>query len=116
MSLFKDSLEDFIFFNRQLVPNDRGGYDDTYVPGATISASAVKNDSIQARQAEKDGVKNIYTVATEKDLILRKNDVIQRKRDNKLFQITADADDMTTPPTARLNIRVVSAQEWEFPR
>ena len=116
MSLFDDSLEDFIFFIRQPVLDDRGGYEEAFTPGPTITASAVKNDSLQARQAEKDGVKNIYTVATKKDLILKKNDVIQRKRDNKLFLITADATDMNTPPTARLNIRVVSAQEWEFPK
>lgn len=116
MSLFTDSLEDFIFFEKKLIINDRGGYDETYVPGATIQASAVKNDSLQARVASKDGVKNIYTVNTTKDIRLMKNDVIQRKRDNKIFLITGDSTDNETPKSAALNIRVVSAQEWEFPR
>lgn len=117
MSLFEDSLEDFTFFMRQIVDNDRGGDGTTYIPAPNpIKASAVKNDSIEARKAEKDGVKNIYTIATKKNIVLTKNDVVQRRSDNKLFLITADATDMNTPKSAALNIRVVSAQEWEFPR
>lgn len=116
MSLFEDSLEDFIFYNRQLIDDGRGGYSEQYTKGPTIIASAVKDDSLQARRADKEGVKNIYTIATKKALTLKKNDVVQRKRDDKIFQITADSTDMNTPASARLDIRVVSAQEWEFPR
>lgn len=116
MSLYTDSLEDFIFFEKKLILNDRGGYSEKYVPGAPIMASAVKNDSLQARIADKDGVKNIYTIGTTKDIKLMKNDVIQRKSDSKIFLITGDSTDMIPPKISTLNIRVVAAQEWELPR
>jgi hypothetical protein len=70
---------------------------------------------MNAREAEAAGVKSLYTVTTEKGLIMQFHDVFRRERDGKIFRVTSDGDDKYTPDSANLNIRQVTAEEWSVP-
>ena len=82
--------------------------------GAPFDAAIVLDNSMQARAAEKQGVTSLYTVTTTKALNLQYHDVFKRKRDNKIFRVTSDGVDKHTPASASLNMRQVSAEEWEL--
>jgi hypothetical protein len=66
---------------------------------------------MEARIADNQGVKALYTITTRKNINLQFNDIIRRSRDSKLFQIKSDGDDNSTPTSAGLDMRQVSAQE-----
>ena len=102
--------------DKRTTPDGRGGYNTTWIEGASFKAAIVLNTSIEARAAEKAGVTALYTITTLKSMNLQYHDVIKRLSDNKIFRITSDGDDKKTPKGAALNMRQVSAEEWEISR
>lgn len=89
-----------------------GGYTTTYREGAEFDAAITLDSSIQAKIAEQQGVTALYTVTTSKALNLQYHDVFKRKSDGKIFRVTSDGDDKRTPPSATLDMRQVSAEEF----
>lgn len=112
MSLLSDAMESFTIIDKHTTSDGMGGYDTEWVDGATIQAVAVKDASLQARVAEKQGVTGIYTITTEKQINLQFHDILRRESDKKIFRVTSNGDDKATPKSASLNMRQVSAEEW----
>ena len=115
MSLLSESMETFIMLDRTTAPDGYGGIDTVWVDGASLQAAAVFDTSMQARIADQQGVTSMYTITTEKNINLQYHDVLRRVSDGKIFRVTSDGDDKKTPSSARLNMRQVSAEEWELP-
>lgn len=115
MSLLDEALEDYVFLNKIRVPDGYGGYTEVWTEGATIKVAEVLNSSMEARIALAGNVKSVYTLTTKKANKLEYHDVLKRKSDNKIFRVTSDGDDNKTPKSADLNMRQVSAEEWELP-
>lgn len=113
MSLLSEAMENCIYITRSKISDGYGGYTDIYVEGVQFKAAIVFDTSIQARVAEKEGVTSRYTVTTGKEMTLLYNDIFKRVRDGKIFQITSDGDDKFTPKSASLNMRQVTAKEFE---
>ena len=92
-----------------------GGYISTYTEGAEFDAAITLDTSMQARTAEKQGLTALYTVTTSKAMNLQYHDIFKRKSDNKIFRVTSDGDDKHAPPSATLDMRQVSAEEYTLP-
>jgi hypothetical protein len=115
MSLLSEAMESCTMQDKTTTADGYGGYITTYKDGAPFNAAIVLDNSIQARAAEKQGVTALYTVTTVKALNLQYHDVFRRESDKKIFRVTSDGDDKKTPASASLNMRQVSAEEWELP-
>ena len=115
MSLLDNAFEDCVLLNKITSADGYGGYVTTWTDGAVIRAAIILDNSIQARAAEKAGVTALYTVTTRRNLNLQYHDVFRRIRDGKVFRVTSDGDDKLTPPSAGLDMRQVSAEEWVIP-
>lgn len=113
MSLLEDAMEPCTILDKTTQKDGYGGVKTVYVDGAPISAAVVFNSSLQARIASTQGVTDLYTITTKKNVILRYHDVIRRDRDGKVLRITTNGDDNATPNSASLDMRVVSAEEYE---
>lgn len=116
MSLLENAMEKCVLMDKTTTADGRGGYVPTWTDGAEFNAAITFDTSMQARIAEAQGVKNLYTVTTTKAMNLEYHDVFRRLDDGKVFRVTSDGDDNKTPPTAHLNMRQVTAEEWEIPR
>lgn len=112
MSLLDEFSADCVIINRNIVNDGYGGYVTTWAEGAEFKAAIAFASSIQARQAEKQGVTSLYTIVTDKDILLQYHDVFKRKSDNKIFRVTSDGDDEFTPESSPLNKRRVTAEEY----
>ena len=115
MSLLTDKFEDFVELEKTVTPDGLGGYIVDWRESTEFKAAITFNSSMQAKIAAAMGVKSLYTVTTRKDYVLYYHDVIKRLSDGKIFRITSDGDDSYTPPSARLNMRQVTAEEWAIP-
>lgn len=115
MSLLSEAMENCTMLDKTTTADGYGGYITTYTDGASFNAAIVLDNSMQARAAEKQGVTALYTVTTLKALNLQYHDVFRRESDKKIFRVTSDGDDKKTPASASLNMRQVSAEEWELP-
>lgn len=114
MSLLSDAFEKFVVVNKNVVDDGYGGTDTKWTEGATIKGALVLDTSTTARIAEVLGSKDLYTLTVEKNLELDFHTVIKRVSDNKIFRLTSDSDDKKTPPSATLNMRQYSCEEWSL--
>lgn len=112
MSLLTEAMEDCTLIDKITQADGYGGYSVVWKDGAPIKSAIVLDNSMQARIAEAEGVKALYTITTEKNINLQFHQVLRRERDGKIFRVTSDGDDKHTPASAGLNMRQVSAEEY----
>ena len=115
MSLLAEQMESCVMINKTIVDDGYGGYMPKYESGVEFFAAITFDTSIEARTAEKQGVTNLYTVTTGKQITLEYHNIFRRDSDGKIFRVTSDGDDKHTPASASLNMRQVTAEEWELP-
>lgn len=115
MSLLDEQMEQCVMIDKKRVPDGYGGMNTTWVDSVDFYAAIVLDSSMEARVGEKQGVTALYTVTTKKSINLQYHDVFRRVGDDKIFRVTSDGDDKKTPNSAILNMRQVSAEEWEIP-
>lgn len=115
MSLMTEQMTDCVLYNKITTEDGYGGYISQYQDGAKFKASIVLDDSIEAKIAQQQGVKGVYTIITTKAITLEYHDVFKRLEDGKIFRVTSDGDDKKTPASAALDMRAVSAEEWRLP-
>lgn len=112
MSLLSEAMEKCIMMDRTSRSDGRGGFVYEWTDGAEFDAACVFDSSMQARIAEASGVKALYTITTAKNVNLQYHDVFRRASDGKVFRVTSDGDDKKTPASATLNMRQVTAEEF----
>ena len=115
MSLLNDAFEACTMLHKTSADDGYGGETTVWVDGATFQAAITFDSSMEARTAQSQGVKSLYTVTTRKSKVLEYHEVFRRNRDGKLFRVTSDGDDKATPDSATLDMRQVTAEEWEVP-
>lgn len=116
MSLLNEYFETCTTIDKVTTPDGYGGRDIRWVDGASFEAAITFNNSMESRIAEKQGVTTLYTITTTQAINLQYHEVIRRESDGKIFRVTSDGDDNKTPKSATLNMRQVSAEEWEIPK
>ena len=112
MSLLSEAMENCIMLDKTTQSDGYGGYTTVWTEGAEFNAAIVLDTSMQARIADKQGVTSLYTITTNKNLILEYHNVFKRLSDGKVFRVTSDGTDKKTPNSASLNMRQVTAEEW----
>ena len=112
MSLLYDAFEPVTMLNKTKRSDGQGGFITEWSDGAKFEAAITFDSSLQAATAEKQGVSSVYTVTTNKSVVLEYHDVFRRERDGKIFRVTTDGDDVFTPDRASFQVRQVRAEEW----
>jgi hypothetical protein len=114
MSLLSEAMTDFVIINKSYVDDGYGGTTVTWTEGATIKGAMVHNSDLQSRIAEVMVSQNLYTFTVGREIELDYHTVVKRVSDNKIFRLTSNSDDKKTPPSATLNMRQYSAEEFEL--
>lgn len=112
MNLLKEAMEQCVMLNKVVQSDGFGSYYTQWIEGVPFDAAIVFDTSIQARTAEAQGVKSLYTVTVDRGMRLDYHDVFKRLSDGKVFRATSDGDDSYTPSSAGLNMRQVTAEEY----
>lgn len=107
---FEDFLETFQMMDYVSQSDGLGGFQMVHVPGAPFRASIYVNSSNEAQIAGRTGNKAIFTILTLKNVELEQNDVVLRNRDGRKYRITGNAIDKSTPDSAGLQLRSVTAE------
>lgn len=113
VSLLSNAMESCVMLHKTTVDDGYGGEITQWQEGASFDAAIVFDTSIQARNALALGVRSLYTVTTRKSKVLEYHEVFRRVSDGKIFRVTSDGDDKYTPNTAALDMRQVTAEEFE---
>ena len=114
MRLYEEQMESCAMMDRQTVPDGVGGFTYQWTQGATFKAAIVKNNTLDAKLAEKQGVTEVFTITVDKGLALEFHDVFKRLRDGVIFRVTSNIVDSETPAHASFQFGQVSAEKWEL--
>lgn len=112
--LMNDFVEDCVLMEKVRVPDGEGGWATSWADGETFRAAITRDSTIQARVAESDGMKAVYTVTTEKTNPLDFHDVFRRVSDGQYFRVTEDGTDRMTPRSSSFQVSQVAAEEWQL--
>lgn len=114
MSLIDHMMEEFIIMEKTRTPDGAGGFYVSWVDSVPIMAAVVRNNTMEARIAEKESVASVYTITTKRNVILDFHDVIKRSSDGAIFRVTSDSNDIVSPRVSTIDIRQVNAEKWEL--
>lgn len=114
MSLIDTMKEECTILDRRTISDGMGGYLTQWIDGAVFQAAVIKDSSMQARMAEKQGVTELYTVTTDKNIPLAYHDVFRRDSDGAIFRVTSNMTDSKTPVVASFQFGQVTAERWEL--
>ena len=112
MSLLSDAMEQCVMLHKTTADDGYGGETVIWVPGAGFVAAVVFDHSMEAISAQAQGASSVYTVTTPRSKVLEYHEVFRRLRDGKIFRVTSDGDDSSTPQSTSLDMRQVTAEEY----
>ena len=115
MSLLDEMKDSCHMLDKTTVPDGYGGIKLEWLEGSSFLATIIKDSSTLARIAEKDGMKETYTVVVDKNVPLDFHDVFVREKDGQIFRVTSRTLDSTAPERSTVQIGKVSAERWELP-
>lgn len=107
--------ETCVMLTRTVVLDGLGTYKETYVEGVEFEAVVRKDDTVQDRIAEKQGLKESYTVVVQKGFPLKFHDVFRRNKDGNTYRVLSNIADKQTPSFSSINIGSVTAERWDPP-
>lgn len=114
MSLLYAAFEPFTMMDRHSEKDSYGSIKTTWTEGAEFDAVATFDTTMQARIGGVQGVTSLYTITTSRAINLQYHEVIKRLSDGKIFRVTSDGDEKKTPASAALDMRQVTAEEWQL--
>ena len=114
MKLYETMMDSCVMLDKHTVPDGLGGFTTEWSEGAGFLAAINKDNTLDARIAEKQGVTEVYTVTVNKGVTLSYHDVFKRLEDNAVFRVTSNTIDSTSPKVASFAIGQVSAERWEL--
>lgn len=91
------------------------GMDESYAEGAAIDVMFRKDRSPEVKVAERQGLKEQYTIVVRAGVTLRQNDVIRRDGDGATFRITGRTIDGQAPAASTVPIAKTTAERWDIP-
>ena len=112
MSLIDTMMEPCTMIDRRTVPDGMGGFTTQWIDGAAFEAAIVKDNTLNARVAEKEGVTEVYTVTVPQSVSLDFHDVFRRESDGAIFRVTSNIIDSKSPSVATFHIGQVTAERW----
>lgn len=98
------------------VPDGQGGSTDTWAEGDKFQAFIRKDDTREAERADRQDIREKYTVAIPSEMKLRYGDVFVRDSDGATFRALSNSADSRAPEVSTIQITKVTAERWEVPR
>ena len=114
MSMIEHMMESCQKMVYERTDDQFGGYSREWTQGDTFDAAIIKNSTTEAMIAEKQGIKEIFTVVTAKGTGLKFHDVFVRLSDNQMFRVTSDQLDSEAPGMSSVQIGKVTAEKLEL--
>ena len=107
---WSDFLDDACMMDKRTESDGMGGIVVTWADGAPFRAGFIRNSSTEARIAYQNGIRELFTIVFSDMLELLPNDRVKRISDGKVFRITSDSRDMTTPEQSDMHFREADAE------
>lgn len=108
-----DAMKDAcVMMDKTTVNDGVGGFEPTWVEGATFDAVIRKDSAPEQVVAQQQGVNEMFTVIVERTVPLEYHDVFKRLSDGAIFRLTSNTKDATAPAMSTARIAKATAERW----
>jgi hypothetical protein len=114
MNLLESMMERCTLLNEITSGDGVLGRHTSWQDGATFDAVIIKDSSIEAQVAEKNGLKEFFTVVLQKGFGLDYHKVFRRNSDGAIFRVTSMQKDSEAPDASTVKIGKVTAERWDL--
>lgn len=114
-TLLDSMAEECVLVEKRTVQTPTGGYTQVWQDGVTFYAVVRKDNTLQGRVAEKQGVTELYTIVVQKGFPLNYHDVLRRVKDGNTYRVTSNIADNEAPVKSSVQIGSVTAERWDIP-
>lgn len=100
MSLLDDFSHSCIIMDKLTKPDGEGGYATEWREGAEFANYVALDSSLEARQAEAQGVTSVYTGIVRKDVPIEYGSVYKDATTGAYFRVTSRPEEKQAPASA----------------
>ena len=119
MILFNEIARPCVLLKKSATPDGAGGEISVWEERQSFKARIVRNQSMEARKAEKLGVTSLYTVMVDGDVPLCHEDFFRDTASGETYRITSNPNENQIPVCASSMLagkKVFTAERAEVPR
>jgi len=112
MSLLDDCAVPCVRMEKKRVPDGESGYKTEWAEGAEFTVYQCLNTSMEARRAEQEGVKSLYSALVRRDFPLDYGDVFQDRNTGATYRVTSHPDEKRAPQSSALALKSFTTERW----
>ena len=115
MSLLSDFGKICVFKEKTRTPDGEGGYYIDWTDGAEFTVYQSRDNSMEARTAEKQGVTSVYSVLVDKDVPIEYGYYFKEKESGTVYRVTSHPNEKQAPKSASFTLKFFTAERAVLP-
>lgn len=113
MSLLIDFAIPCVLMEKKRVPDGAGGWLPTeWTEGAEFENYQYLDTSMEARRAQQEGVKSLYSALVKADVPLQYGDAFKDKNTGLTYRVTSNPDEKEAPKSATFDLKYFTVERW----
>lgn len=112
MSLLDDYAIPCVLMEKKRAPDGEGGYTTEWSDGVEFFNYQYLDTSMEARRAEQEGVKSLYSALVQKNLPLDYGDVFKDKNTGTTYRVTSHPGEKEAPKSSTFDLKYFTAERW----
>lgn len=116
MSLLTDFAVPCVLMEKKRVPDGEGGYIATWAEGAEFENYQYLDTSMEARRAQQDGVKSLYSALVKKGFPIEYGDAFKDKNTGLTYRVTSHPGEKQAPASSTFDLKYFTAERWSLPQ
>lgn len=114
MSLLDEFARKCVLMEKTRIPGKEGGWVTVWAEGAEFDNYQYLDTSIEARRAEQEGVKSVYSALVNQELPIQYNDAFKDLETGLTYRVTSNPDDKKAPRSASFALKFFTAERWNL--
>lgn len=116
MSLLTDFAVPCALMEKKRVPDGAGGYITTWTEGAEFENYQYLDTSMEARRAQQEGVKSLYSALVQRDFPLDYGDAFKDKNTGLTYRVTSNPDEKKAPQSSTFDLKYFTVERYSLPQ
>ncbi len=116
MNLLTDFAVPCVLLEKRRVPDGAGGYMTAWEDGESFENYQYLDTSMEARRAQQDGVKSLYSALVRRDFPLEYGDAFRDQNTGLTYRVSSNPDDSKAPKSSTFDLKYFTVERWNLPQ
>lgn len=112
MSLLQDFAVPCVLLEKRRVPDGAGGWNTEWSEGAEFENYQYLDTSMEARRAQQEGVKSLFSALVQRGFPIEYGDVFRDKNTGITYRVTSNPDEKRAPQSSTFDLKYFTVERW----